>query len=44
MGYMHKWDLSLLIAKLEEVKVREKKTTYKATGNDIIDDTTTNMA
>lgn len=30
MGYMVKWDLSVLLAKLEEVKKRETKVTYKS--------------
>jgi len=29
MGYMAKWDLTLLLSKLDEVEIREKKTTYK---------------
>lgn len=30
MGYMQKWDLSLILKKLDEVNRREMKTTYKA--------------
>jgi len=30
MGYMHKWDLSELLNKLEEVKVKESKAATKA--------------
>lgn len=30
MGYMQKWDLNLLLRKLEEVSKREQKLTYKA--------------
>lgn len=29
MGYMHKWDLKLILRKLDEVKAREKKLAYK---------------
>lgn len=30
MGYMHKWDLSVLLEKLEEVTRREQKVAYKS--------------
>lgn len=35
MGYMQKWDLTLLLKKLEEVNKREQKLSYKA---DIFDE------